>query len=82
MKKKSAKAVKIMAEILDVLHRNGVDADTPYCLDNFLIDNNGLELMAVVLVGDGIKDEPNEYQKKPIAERIARYSKLPKEKAS
>lgn len=67
---------------MDVLHRHGVDVDTPYVFENYIQDHLGDRVLRQVLVGDGDKDgDYEEYGKKPIVERIARYSKLPKAKA-
>lgn len=74
-----------MAEILDVLTRNEVKADSKYALENFLQDNNASEALATILTDNQCQScetmnckECKEYSKKPITERIARYSKLPK----
>lgn len=77
-----AQELQIAAELLDVLHRHGVHVDTPYVFENYVQDHLGDRVLSRVLVGDGDKDgDYNEYGKKPIAERIARYSNLPKAKA-
>ncbi len=69
------KAVKIVAELMDVLHRNGVDVDTPYVFHNFFEDDGTSDVIRLVLTGDG---DDEEYGERPIKDRIARYSKLPK----
>lgn len=78
-----AKAIQIVAELMDVLNRHGVKVDTPYVFENFFQDHGREEIISLVLVGDGRENgdgDYEEYHKKPLAERIARYSKLPKGK--
>jgi hypothetical protein len=76
------KAVQVVAELMDVLHRHGVYVDTPYAFENFFQDWRASALISQILTGDGtLRDgDPEEYVKKPIAERIARYSRIPKER--
>lgn len=76
---KEEKAVQVVAELLDVLHRHGVEVDTPYVFENFFQDWGTSEVIRRILAGDGEADgDYDEYYAKPIAERIARYSRLPK----
>jgi hypothetical protein len=71
-----AKAIQIVAELLDVLHRNGVEVDTPYVFENFFYAGTS-EVIRLILSGDGEADgDYDEYRAKPIAERIARYSRI------
>jgi len=77
--------IKIMAELLDVLNRNGVKADSELSLENFLQDHNASEALSTILTDNQCRfcetmncDKCDSYSKKPISERIARYSKLPK----
>jgi len=76
------KAVQVMAELLDVLHRHGVYVDTPYVFDNFFHDWGKSRVISQILTGDGTLQDgpPDEYVMRPIAERIARYSRIPKER--
>ena len=76
MSKPDPKTVKTVAEILDVLHRNGFDADSSYSIENFLQDYPVGEATRLVLIGDGKEIDYDDYGKKPLAERLARYSKL------
>ena len=76
---KKDKAAQIAAELMDVLHRHGLNVDNPYVFENLFNDHITSEVISLVLVGDGEKDgDYEEYGKKPIAERIARYSRLSK----
>lgn len=78
---KKDQAIQIAAELMDVLNRHGVDVDTPYVFENLFQDHISNGVISRVLVGDGLEGSDgdyDEYGKKPIAERIARYSKMPK----
>lgn len=68
------KGIQLVAELLGVLHRHGVNVDTPYVFENFFQDHGTSEVISLILAGDGDKDgDYEEYCKKPIEERIARY---------
>lgn len=77
---KKDKEIQIVAELLDVLNRHGVDVDTPYVFENFFQDYGTSNVISRILAGDGKKDgDYDDYVEKPITERIARFSRLPTE---
>jgi len=83
MKRKDT--TQVVAELLDVLNRHGLNVDSPYVLENFLHDFDVDEALATILTDNQCRfctkencKGCDEYGKKPIAERIARYSKLGK----
>jgi hypothetical protein len=72
-------AIQIVAEMLEVMRQHGVDVDTPYVFENFMQDHGESEILALILCGDGKEDgdgDYDEYNQKPVKDRIARY--LPK----
>jgi hypothetical protein len=68
------KALKTVAELLEVLRRNGYNADTDYAFENFFLDHGTSEIIGTILYGTNC-DEDN-YSQIPIAERLAKYHKL------
>ena len=82
---KTEKTVQIVAELMDVLHRHGVDVNTPYVFENFFQDNGTSEVIGLILTDNQCQrcemvkcSACDEYGKKPVEQRIARYSRLPK----
>ena len=72
------KALKTVAEILEVLRRNGYETDSGYAIENFMQDYGSSEVIAKILVGDG--PDYDAYGKIPLPKRLAQYSQLPPEK--
>tara|TARA_Y100000310_G_scaffold341389_2_gene440369 strand:- start:356 stop:586 length:231 start_codon:yes stop_codon:yes gene_type:complete len=73
------KALKTVAELLEVLRRNGYNADTSYAFENFLLDHGKAEVMYEILCGDGKEMDFDDYSQIPLEERLAKFHKLPKE---
>lgn len=69
--------LKTTAELLEVLRRNGYEADSPYAFENFLQDHGTSEVIARILCGEHCDDD--NYTDRPIADRLADFHKLPKE---
>lgn len=72
--KLNPKALKTTAELLEVLRRNGYEADSGYALENFMQDHGTSEVIARILCGTKCDDD--NYSERPLALRLADFHKL------
>ena len=73
------KALKTVAELLEVLRRNGYEANSSYVFENFFADYGTSEVISHVLCGDGEEVDYEEYYAIPIEDRLAKFHKLSEE---